>query len=49
MNTSLRSGLLKIGAPCDSHQAGILNLGSKAVAFRAHQALPIGTRTTALL
>jgi hypothetical protein len=41
--------LLKKGAPHDIRQAGILNLGFKAVAFRAHQALPDGTRTTALL
>jgi len=40
---------LKKGAPHDIRQAGILNLGFKAVAFRAHQALPDGTRTTALL
>jgi len=32
---------LKKGAPHDIRQAGILNLGFKAVAFRAHQALPV--------
>ena len=37
------------GAPRDFRQADILNLAFKAVAFRAHQALPDGTRTTALL
>jgi len=31
----------KTGAPHDIRQAGILNLGFKAVAFRAHQALPV--------
>jgi hypothetical protein len=36
-------------APRKCRQAGFLNLRFKVVAFRAHQALPGRTRTTALL